>query len=139
MDDTLCDFRGAYEDGLKYNPDIKYPQSQVDFFRQLKPLEGALESFSFLFYSEKFEVYILTAPSVKNPSSYTEKRLWVSDHLGEIVAERLIICPDKSLLKGDYLIDDLIQGKGQEGFEGTVIQYGSEAYPSWKEVCDFFL
>ena len=50
---------------------------------------------------------------------------------------RLIISPNKSLLKGDYLIDDNVEGKGQEGFEGKLIQYGSTSYPSWSSVLKF--
>jgi len=81
-----------------------------------------------------FDPYILTAPSTKNPMSYTEKRVWVEKHLGMEMVERLIISPNKSLLKGHYLIDDNIEGKGQEGFEGEVLQYGSALYPNWNAV-----
>lgn len=82
MDDVLCDFRTAYEDILKKNPGIKYPQCQFDFFRKLKPLDGAIKGFKYLYNNEKFDVYILSSPSVLNPLSYLEKRLWVGDYLG---------------------------------------------------------
>jgi hypothetical protein len=48
MDDVLCDFSTAYDAAIKENPGIKYPQSQFDFFRNLKPLSGAVEGFKFL-------------------------------------------------------------------------------------------
>jgi hypothetical protein len=38
------------------------------------------------------------------------------------------------LLKGDILIDDLISGRGQENFEGEVMQFGSVSFPDWKTV-----
>ena len=66
--------------------------------------------------------------------SYTEKRVWVEQQLGMEMVERLIISPNKSLLKGDYLIDDNIIGKGQEDFAGQVFQYGSAEFPNWTVV-----
>ena len=59
-------------------------------------------------YSDKFDMWFLTAPSIKNPMSYAEKRVWIETN--SFPPERLIICPDKSLLKGDYLIDDNKEG-----------------------------
>ena len=54
------------------------------------------------------------------------------------MVERLIISPNKALLKGDYLIDDNVEGKGQEGFEGCLVQYGSRSYPDWSAVLKLF-
>ena len=68
--------------------------------------------------------------------SYTEKRIWVEKHLGMALVERLIICPDKSLLKGSYLIDDKVKGHGQDSFEGTVLQYGSVKLPNWSAILE---
>ena len=70
--------------------------------------------------------------------SYTEKRVWVEKHLGLEFVERLIICPDKSLLKGNYLIDDLATGRGQENFEGQLIHFGTETFKNWEDVIRFF-
>jgi 5'-nucleotidase len=136
MDDVLCDFTGASKKALEVTPGIQYPQSQLDFFRNLTPLPGAIESFKKLF--SRFDVYILTAPSVINPLSYMEKRIWVEEHLGLDVAKRLIISPNKGLLKGDYLIDDRAEGKGQESFEGTQILFGGSFFRDWDSVMTFF-
>jgi 5'(3')-deoxyribonucleotidase len=54
---------------------------------------------------ENYDVWILTRPSYKN-INYSEKAQWVLNHLGYDVQEKTIMCGDKSLLKGDYLIDD---------------------------------
>ena len=51
---------------------------------------------------------------------------------------RLIISYHKNLLKGDYLIDDRIEGRGQESFDGVVIQYGSDQFKNWIDVKDYF-
>lgn len=135
MDDVLCDYSGAYTKFKLDNPSIKYPQSQVDFFRNLLPVENAIKSVGKL--SEIYDVYFLTAPSVKNPLCYTEKRLWVEDHFGDEMTKRLIISPNKGLNKGKYLIDDHTNGAGQENFEGDILQFGSVKFPNWDSILLF--
>jgi len=105
MDDILCDFTGQAKLDLKTNPDIKYPQSQHGFFRKLKPLPNAIESMHEL-EEIGFDVWILTRPSIMNPLCYTDKFLWVREHLGMYFAEKTILCTNKALLIGDYLVDD---------------------------------
>lgn len=112
MDDVLCDFQSSYRKALLDNPSITFPQSQYGFFANLNPIEGAIDAAKALEKSNKYQPYILTAPSLKNPLCYTEKRVWVEKWLGFSYVKKLIICPEKSLLKGDYLIDDNISGKG---------------------------
>lgn len=137
MDDTLCEFKKSYiEYKDRYN-DIPYPQSFPGFFVNLKPIEGAIEAYHWLSNHPIYTPYILTAPSIQNPLSYTEKRLWIENHLGMEAVRRLIISPNKGLNKGDYLIDDYTEGKGQETFEGEIIQFGSERFPSWDAVLSY--
>lgn len=131
MDDVLCKFTEAYKKSQELNPLIKFPQSQYGFFSGLAPMEGSIEAALALLNSNCYEPYILTAPSIKNPLCYTEKRVWVEKWLGYAFVDKLIICPNKSLLKGDLLIDDNLSGKGQENFEGKVLHFGSEDYPDW--------
>ena len=138
MDDVLCNFSKARAKALEIEPETIYPQSQYGFFRNLEPMEEAIKSVHTLLDDDKFDVYILTAPSVLNPMCYTEKRDWVEKHLGMDMAHRLIISPHKNLNKGDYLIDDNIEGKGQERVEGTLIHFGSNDYPDWNSVMDYF-
>jgi len=128
MDDTLCDFMGAQERALAKYPDQKWPQAQMDFFRKMEPLPDAIWAMNEL--AKEFDVWILTRPSYFNPLCYTEKRLWVEDHLGIEWCKKLILCPDKSLLKGYLLIDDI----PWTGFEGEQILFGHELFPNWKAV-----
>ncbi|MCL4169033.1 UNVERIFIED_CONTAM: hypothetical protein GTU68_016356 [Idotea baltica] len=81
-----------------------------------------------------FDVYVLTAPSTRNPHSYTEKRLWIETYFDYAFTKRLIISPNKSLLIGDYLIDDYARGKGQDKFEGSLIHFGTSRFPDWQAV-----
>jgi len=132
MDDTLADFSGGIELKKSQNPAMNFPQAEYGFFSNLYPIENAVKAVNTLV--EKYDVYLLTAPSTRNPFSYTEKRVWVEKCLGMEMAEKLIISPNKGLLKGDILIDDNIKGYGQESFEGELIQFGSRMYPSWEAI-----
>jgi len=136
MDGVLCDFYGAARKALIENPSQKYPQSKWGFFLKLNEIPDAIESFKKL--QEKYDVWILTKPSFKNVNCYTEKAQWVWDHLGYDVLEKTIFSPDKSLLKGDYLIDDM-GNAGQENFEGEWIHFGSDKFPDWKKVLEYLL
>lgn len=134
MDDTLCDYSTAWHKYKQEHPTIDYPQSQPGFFTDLAPLPSAIESLQALIDSNQYDCYILTAPSYKNPHCYTEKRLWIEKHFGIEFCKNLIISRNKGLHKGDFLVDDCDHGKGQENFEGELIQFGSEDYPGWNSV-----
>lgn len=137
MDDTLCDYANAHQLSLKLYPEIQFPQSQPGFFHDLLPITGGIEAMEQLLASQRYDPFILTAPSVMNPLCYTEKRTWVEAHLGMDYVHRLIISPRKDLLKGDFLIDDYNEGKGQESFAGTVMHFGAEPFLDWKSVRQF--
>ncbi|MDA8708606.1 hypothetical protein N9M10_04500 [Hellea sp.] len=134
MDGVLCDFEGAFSRDRKRVPDQLYPQSREGFYVNLELIPGTLEAMSVFLKADQFDPFILTAPSIYNPLSYTEKRLWVEEQLGFEWVKRLIISPNKSLLKGDILIDDHEVGRGQERFEGKLIHFGSSEFPDWKSV-----
>ena len=134
LDDVLADYSGAFEQALKKDPLQVYPQSQYGFFAHLPPLDGAVEAMQALLDSDQYKPYILTAPSVYNPMCYTEKRVWVENFLGFHFVRRLIISADKSVMKGDMLIDDNTSGCGQECFEGELLNFGSEQYPDWASI-----
>ncbi|KZZ60550.1 hypothetical protein, partial [Oleiphilus sp. HI0123] len=119
-------------------PELAYPQSQKGFYQSLEPIKDAISVFKWLCEQANFDVYILTAPSLCNPMCYSEKRLWVEQHLGSEHVHRLIISYHKNLLKGDYLIDDRREGRGQESFGGALIQYGSSQFKNWLEVKHYF-
>lgn len=131
MDNVLCDFVKSYLEWKQEHPEITYPQSQFGFFSNLSPVEGAIEAFNKL--DSKFDVYILTRPSVYNLMCYTEKADWVKRHLGFQFLEKLIIMCDKSMVKaeGAYLIDDDTQA-GQLEFEGEFIHFKTDKFPSWE-------
>ena len=138
MDGVLCDFERALRKDIAIKPEIAYPQSQYGFFRKLQPIEHALESMESLLGFRNLDMYILTAPSIHNPLCYSEKREWVETHLGFEWVKKLIISPNKGLSKGHYLIDDHKEGRGQELFEGELLHFGSDKFPDWPSITDFF-
>jgi 5'-nucleotidase len=134
MDDTLCDFAGPFKSG-EYK--LKYPQSKVGFFLDLQPLEGAIEGMNILM--TKYDVWILTRPSIKNIHCYTEKAEWIKKYFGEDFLDKLILCPNKSLVKGDFLIDD-DNRHGQPEFEGEHIHFSKdERFMNWSQVVDYLM
>lgn len=139
MDHVLCDYQSAYDQALAEHPEIEYPQSVEGFFSNLKPIPGAIEAYAWLTAHPLIKPLILTAPSVMNPHCYQEKRLWVEQYIGFDAVRDLIITPHKHLNFGDYLIDDQVQGRGQEWFQGELIQFGSKAFRTWQDVTDYLM
>ena len=134
MDDVICNYSEAFNKALEESPKMLFPQSQYGFFANLKPIKKAIESVSKFLASNDYETYFLTAPSIRNPFSYTEKRVWIENHFGYSAVEKMIICSNKGLLKGDILIDDNAHGKGQESFEGRLMHFGSNEFPNWESI-----
>ncbi len=132
LDDTMCQFRKHFFDYIRKNPSNKFPQSTYKFFETIEPIAGAIDGIKQL--ATKYDVWILTRPSILNPLCYTEKRVWVENHLGMEWCEKLIISPDKTLFKGKYLIDDV-----NWNFDGEQILFGSDKFPDWNSVLKYLL
>jgi 5'(3')-deoxyribonucleotidase len=145
MDGVLVNF---YQ-GVKSNyPDFDtYPlerQRQITselsarsgFFTSLEPMEGAVDAFRKL--SEKFDVYILSTPDWFGVTSWTEKRIWVEQHLGDLAFKRLILSHNKGLFSGRALIDDRLRN-GVGNFKGEHIHFGTAKFPDWPAVLRYLL
>lgn len=135
MDGVLCNFAKAREEALARNPYQPFPQSQFGFWIDIEPIYGAIEAFNVL--SEVHEVWILSKPSFDNLNSFSEKAYWVNKYFGPDVLRRLILCRNKSLLIGDYLIDDCVNAHQRE-FQGKFIHFGTEEFPNWTKVLQYF-
>lgn len=135
MDDTIADYRKS----MLENPyKLEYPQSVVGFYLGLEPIPMAIESVKYIDSLPGYDIWFLTAPSVINAHSYTEKRLWIEKYFGHDKCHQLILSPHKGLLLGHYLIDDITFGKGQESFTGKLIHYGSEDFSNWADIIKYF-
>lgn len=142
MDGVLADYdkraqelSGIY-DGPEDPTEFKWHHRQPHFFRRLEPVEGAQEAFRRLCEASQYDVWILSSPSWSNPQSWTDKRLWVYQHLSEEAEGKLILSKEKSLLKGDILIDD--KPENSDSFD-QFIHFGSSECPDWEAVLDVLL
>lgn len=137
LDGTVCDIKKAVDEFRNNNEQekesliYKYPWSNPGFFSNLDPIKKSVESVFYL--SEKYDVWFISKPSFRNIESYSDKARWIRKIFGYDYQKKLILCGDKSLLKGKILIDDE-ENAGQVNFEGIWIRIFSEDYPSWDSV-----
>ena len=134
MDDVLCDYMKAHEKESSANPNNPYPQSREGFYLDLEPIKDAIEAMEWIARNKNIDAFILSAPSVYNPHSYTGKRLWIEKHLGFDWCNRLVLSPDKSIVQKGILIDDLIEGHGKENFDGKIIHFKRHPLGDWKKI-----
>lgn len=135
LDGVLANIEKSFNEYKEKIPEQPYPQSQYGFFMELEPILNSI--FSVKRLAEIYDVWFLTAPSFKNLMCYTEKAYWIKKHFGDEWVEKLIICSDKSLLRGDYLVDDHDYGRGQDKFTGELIHFGTKKYKNWMLVSDY--
>lgn len=81
--------------------------NKTRWFKDLPLVEGAFEGIHDLL--DHADVWICTKPLEANHNCRDDKARWVRHHLGEWWEQRLIIAPDKSLVRGNILLDDAIK------------------------------
>ena len=74
-----------------------------DFFAVLRVMPHAQRVLQRL--QQHYEIYIATA-AMEVPSSFNAKFHWLKQHFPFIPASHIVFCGNKSILRGDYLIDD---------------------------------
>jgi len=131
MDDVLADFeRKFFEKWRALYPDLPFidPEKrdrfyvelqmpselreqaraikrQPGFFLGLEPIPGAPEAARRML-ELGHEVFICTAPITDCATCPMEKFQWAAAHLGPEWPKRMIIASDKTLVTGDFLVDD---------------------------------
>jgi len=131
MDDVLTDFEGEfYRKWTALHPNLpsipvkdrrapflveEYPQEYRDevraifnapgFIRNLPVVPGAIEALRAMKEAGHI-VKICTAPLRDNPAGLSEKQAWIEEHLGHDWLTDFICEKDKTLTRGDVLIDD---------------------------------
>ena len=113
------------------------------FFRHLPMMKHAREVVEELY--RKHEVFIVTA-SMEFKHSFTDKWEWLEEHMPFIHWERIVFCGDKSIVHGDYMIDDKL--RNLDGFNGQGLLFtashnldddgGYPRFDTWLELRDFF-
>jgi 5'-nucleotidase len=139
MDGVLADFDGGFLERWRqkhpeklYIPPEKrdtfylidqYPREYRDlireviltpgFFRSLPVVPGGSEALRDM-RAGGIDVFICTKPLRDFKIGVLEKYEWVDRHLGREWTEHMILTPDKTLVDGDYLIDDKPAIRGRE-------------------------
>lgn len=130
MDNTLSDYlSGAKE----INVDPKDAKHITGFFRNLKPIKNAIESYNKL--DKYFDVYILSTSPWSKPNALMEKLEWIKKYLPNAY-KNVIFSHHKNLNIGDYLIDDSVKNGAGE-FNGEHIQIHSDKFPDWNSVIKY--
>ena len=89
-----------------------------DFFEDLPLIPGAQEVLKEL--SGRFEIFIATQ-AMTVPNSLGPKYRWLQRHFLFIPPTNYVFCGNKSILRADFLIDDL--PRNLERFEGQGLLY----------------
>lgn len=141
MDNTLVDFSARLK-GVHPGLRERYRGREDELpglFALMPPVEGALEAFEEL--AGLFDTYILSTAPWGNPSAWQHKVEWVQVHLGidkgTPAYKRLILTHHKNLNRGDFLVDDRPHHNGVDKFEGEVVPFGTERFPTWPAVVEY--
>lgn len=137
MDGVLCDFDTRYTVlramGVREHQIWKHPE----LYNDLDPIIGAVEAWEKL--QDKYDTYILSTPPWSSPLAWSQKREWVEKYLGKTAKKKLILCHNKGIVNGDYLIDDRI-AHGVADFPGEHIHFGAvEQFKDWAAVLEYLL
>jgi 5'-nucleotidase len=99
----------------KHHELIKDIPFEVGFFENHPPIEGALEAVRKMALDERIDIFICTAPKKQYKNCVGEKYVWVEKNLGIEFTTKIIMTKDKTMVCGDFLIDDkeVILGKNQ--------------------------
>ena len=102
-------------------PLIKEIQYEPGFIRGLPPIPRAIEALEAM-GKAGLEVFICSSPFTRYENCVREKYAWVDAHLDREWIPRVILSKDKTLIKGDVLIDDrpTIHGVAEPSWEHVV-------------------
>jgi 5'-nucleotidase len=113
-----------------------------DFFEDLPLMPDSQQVLKDL--SARFEIYIATQ-AMAVPNSLGPKYRWLQRHFSFIPPTHYVFCGNKSILRADYLIDDLPRNLLR--FEGQGLLYsaphnltatGFIRVDNWQDVADYF-
>ena len=124
---TIVENRTCYEIEKNFAENLQETVLDVvaepGFYASLEPYEGAIEALKAMASSPKIDVRIVTSPHPTCPGQCSnEKYDFVVKHLGKDWVDKLIIARDKTVVLGDFLIDDKPKITG------------SNSNPTWKQV-----
>ena len=70
------------------------------------PIQSAVDKVNELLELNDFEIFICTSPHWTNKTCAFDKTNWINKYLPKIPTNRIIMTSDKTVIDGDFLIDD---------------------------------
>jgi len=113
------------------------------FFRDLPVMKDCIDVIEQL--NKKYSVFIVSA-AMEFPNSLRDKLDWLNEHFPFLQWQQFVFCGSKSIVQGDYMIDDLV--RNFNGFPGKKYLFGGyhnteitgyDRLNSWREVEKVFL
>ena len=111
--------KDSYPEELK--PLVAEILLESSFFREMLPMKGAKKALEEM-REKGWEVFICTSPLSTYKNCVSEKYKWVENYLGPSWVKQIILTKDKTVIKGDFLIDD------------KPLITGVEASPEWEHI-----
>jgi 5'-nucleotidase len=166
MDDVMADATGQFinyyekEFGLRIDRSILngkgegegFPENhtaiaefpyRANFFRTMTVNEHCQIVMEQL--NKKYEVFIVSA-AMEFPQSLSEKFEWIKEHFPFLTWRQVVFCGNKSVVHGDFMIDDLVHNL--ERFNGEKFIFTAphnihlnhfKRFNNWKEIGEKFL
>jgi 5'-nucleotidase len=108
--------------------------AEPGFFISLEPVEGGVQAANDL-RAIGVEIFICTSPLVNYKNCVLEKYEWIEKHLGFEWTRKIILTTDKTLIKGDYLIDDhpLVTGVERPSWEHIIYDLPKNRHENTKK------
>ncbi|MBI3956598.1 MAG: 5'-3'-deoxyribonucleotidase [Candidatus Kerfeldbacteria bacterium] len=88
-----------------FQGDVRAIYRRAGFYRSIPPVEEGLAALQEL-DRMGLRVFICTSPLITSEHCVPEKLAWIEFHLGRRWRERTVLTRDKTLVCGDFLIDD---------------------------------
>ena len=113
------------------------------FFRRLPVMDDSVEIIREM--NRRYEVFIVSA-ATEFPNSLKDKLEWLQEHFLFLSWKQVVLCGDKRLICGEYMIDDHV--KNLQHFKGKPYLFtsahnlditGYDRINNWKEAGRIFL
>ena len=113
------------------------------FFRNLPVMKDSVDVIREM--NKRYEIFIVSA-AIEFPNSLKDKVEWLQDHFPFLTWKQIVLCGDKKLIHGDFMIDDHV--KNLKDFKGKPYIFTSahnlniteyERLNDWQEVAEKFL
>jgi 5'-nucleotidase len=89
----------------EFKEESKQVMMESGFFRRLPPFPNAIQQVKKMEHAG-FQIWFCTSPLLGNPTCCQEKLEWIQEHFGDEYVKRVILCQDKTTVRGDILVDD---------------------------------